>query len=470
MYSSIPFIYNKETFGINQDEFEFGFTGFEPPKAEKKDSTSFDRKERRKHNLKRGAKMASQARQKQEMYDQLHEWWADKNLPAKTEAAICHFRKSISNCCHHSLFREHDGGAKEFIGAHTCKHKMCPVCNAQKSKKVRKVWRKFFENNPELIEQYDFMHLTLTVPHSKKGWRGKQWYAEELMKEFNFIRKKATWKEHVYGGEFGIEATRNENGFHIHIHALLLVRRSKQNRNYLHKFILEAWNRQTKDSGNRQVFSQEEKEAILKSNKLLTEESVNQLFPSGATIIGLEGLYIRNGDKKRYITPRDSQNTFLAGIMECIKYHFEPMALKEDGTYDFDLIADILPEIKGKSLYRRFGAFHSRSKNAHHDVKSLSLNFKEEDSVQELMEELEEFGQEQVTHPETGQAVARGSYRYFLVNLSKVLFDPDDDMRIKISPGVKKRYVQANTVANAIVDMKLIAMHSQQRISRITIN
>lgn len=462
MYSNIPFLDNKETFGINFDSVEIGFTNFDHPTSKKQETESEPEwKLRRKYNLKRGSKISSQVRQKDAMYNQLHDWWMDKNLSPKKEEAICHLRKNISQCCHHSLFREHNGGTKEFIGAHTCKHKMCPVCNAQRSKKTRKVWRSFFERNPELMKQYDFMHLTLTVPHTQKGWRGKQWYAEELMKEFNYIRKKATWKKHVYGGEFGIEATRGNNGFHIHIHALLLVKKSKQNRNYLHQFILEAWNRQTKGSSSRSTFTPEEQEAILKSNKLLTKEKVNQLFPCGATLIGLDGLYIQNGSSRRYITPKDSQDTFLAGIMECIKYHFEPIALKEDGTYDFDLIADILPEIKGKSLYRRFGAFHSRSKNAHHDVKSLSLNFKEEDAITNIAEEVEEFGREEITHPETGEVVAREDYRYFLVNLSKVLFDPEDDFKIKISPGVKIRYLSAVTVIDALVDMELIAMHSQ---------
>eukprot|EP00903_Cladosiphon_okamuranus_P000391 g389.t1 len=249
------------------------------------------------------------------------------------------------------------------------------------------------------------MHLTLTVPHSQKGWRGREWYANELMKEFNYMRKKAFWKRMVYSGEFGVEVTRNDDGMHIHIHALLLVYKRKQNRNELHRFILEAWNRQTQGSSQRTCFSEEEITAILKSNKLLTPEYVDQLFPCGATFVGLESLYLRStepkrgyhwcersGAYKRYVSLKDGKDIFLAGIMECIKYHFEPMATKKDGTYDFDLICDILPAIKGKPLFRKFGAFHSGSKNAHPGAKELNINYKDENVAEEAAEDLQDFG------------------------------------------------------------------------------
>lgn len=463
-------------------EVEIGFSGNWAPKAPAKADTP-DWKQRTTANRRRGLKVSRQVKQKDLIYDQLHDWWATRTLTPVEEEYICSFRQKLSLCCHNTLFREFADGTKEFIGAHTCKHKLCPVCNAQRSKKTRKVWRKFFVNNPELLENYDFMHLTLTVPHSSQGWRGNNWYADELMKEFNYMRKKAFWKRQVYAGEFGVEVTRNDDGMHIHIHALLLVYKGKQNRNNLHRFILEAWNRQTKGSSQRTAFSEEEKAAIMKGNKSITPEFVNEMFPCGATFIGLESLYLQSkeqkkgyhfcdrlGGWKKYVSPKDGQDIFLAGVMECIKYHFEPMAMKKDGTYDFDLICEILPAIKGKPLYRKFGAFHASSKNAHPAAQELSFNYKDEDAITEIAAELEENGREVINHPDTGLPVEREDYQYFLVNMAKIFFDPENDYRPELSSNVRVRYLQARTVVDALVDMELLSIHQQSRNNQLIIS
>lgn len=456
-------------------ECEIGFTGFtdfnssptlEVPEWQK----------RTKYNRQRGLKISRKAKQKEIMYQQTNEYLVAKDLPVHQLQFLTNLRYSISNCCHHTLFREFKDGTKEFIGSHTCKHRLCPVCNGQRSKKVRKMYRKFFEADPELMNRYDFMHLTLTVPHNGKGWRGKEWYAKELMQEFNYMRKKPFWKSQVYAGEFGIEVTKNAQGLHIHVHALLLVYKARQNRNTLHRDILRAWNRQTQGSSNRKKLQDEEIQAIRKGNSLITDSEIRNLFSSGSTFIGLENLYLQSKEKKpgyhwcerseawkRYVTSGEGQEIFMAGIMECIKYHFEPMAMKKDGQFDFDLICEILPAIKGKPLYRKFGAFHASTKNAHPNARMLSLNFKEEDTITDIAEELEEYGRENITHPETGEIVPREDYRYFLTNLSKVYFDPEDNLKIKLSPGVRIRYLQAQNVFDALVDMELVAMAHQAR-------
>ena len=473
--SNNPFLDNKETFGMNYGECEIGFTGFTGFNAsEVKEVPDFKR--RTNANRRRGVRISRKAKQKEVMYQQINEYLVLNSLPIDQLQFLTNLRYSISNCCHHTLFREFEDGTKEFIGAHTCKHRLCPVCNGQRSKKTRKVYRKFFEADPELMNRYDFMHLTLTVPHNGNGWRGKEWYAEELIREFNYMRKKPFWKAQVYAGEFGIEVTKNAQGLHIHIHALLLVYKARQNRNYLHRDILKAWNRQTKGSNRRRKLRDEEIQAILKGNSLFADSDVHELFPSGSTFIGLESLYLQSKDKKpgyhwcersgawkKYVTPADGQQVFMAGIMECIKYHFEPMAMKKDGQFDFDLICEILPAIKGKPLYRKFGAFHASTKNAHPNARMLSLSFKEEDTITELAEELEEHGREEITHPETGETVPREGYRYFLTSLSKVYFDPEDDLKIKLSPGVRIHYLKAQNVFDALVDMELIAMAHQAR-------
>jgi len=49
----------------------------------------------------------------------------------------------------------------------------------------------------------------------------------------------------------------------------------------------------------------------------------------------------------------------MKAIMETISYHFEPHAFnKEDKTIDIDLLADLLPHVYRKILYKKFGCLH----------------------------------------------------------------------------------------------------------------
>ncbi len=475
MYSNVPFLDSEETVRIMAGEpIVGGIPDTGSPSSDESPGTNDSRKDRTRHNRQRCFWMTRAVKQNRLNYKELHEYLEANDVDDDSLAYLMDFRYAINSCCRHALFREHlANGAKEFIGAHTCKNKLCAVCNAKRAKDLRRKYRLFFDKNPDLLHCFDFFHLTLTVPHNESGgFRGKRWYADELMREFNFMRKKQAWKDLVYAGEFGVEVTKNENGLHIHIHSLLLVHKGPQNRNRLHRFILKSWNRQTAGNSNRRMFSPEEKAALLRSNKLLTPSDIGQLDPSGSTFIGLESLYIRSkepkrgfhfcersGFYKRYVKPSDGADIFLSGIMECIKYHFQPLALRDDGGLNFGLICEILPTIKGKPLYRKFGAFHSGTKNAHPDSKLLNINSKPEDFAKEAKEILEETGEAEITNPETGEPALREEYIYYLVNLDKVYVDPEDDYQIKISPNVRRRYLHAAfTTLDALLEMQLWGM------------
>lgn len=429
------------------------------------------RADRVKYNRKRGLRVTRQVRQNFETRNQLNDWWqADEvNLTDNEMYYFAKFRKSIASCGHNSLYRVHSDSAMDYIGSHTCDHKYCAVCNAERSKKTRRAYRNFFESYPDLIKNYDFMHLTLTVPHTEKsGWRGKKFYASELMKEFNYMRKKAWWKKAVYAGEFGIELTKNESGMHIHIHSMLLVHRTTKSRNNLHKKILLAWNKQTADKEKDfEPLEAERIEAILKSNDLLNKSDCFSLNATGATIIGLESLYIKSGTKKpsfiycersgfykRYINPSDNFEAFMGGVMECIKYHFEPMAMKEDGKVDFELMREILPMIDGKPLYRKFGAFHAGTKNAHEGAKTLNFNHKytPEEKADEI---LQEVAHEEVIHPETLQTVEPQDYTYCIIPAYRIYYDKDKNLRPGIFKNALKdvKYTNTNNLNQALFMM-----------------
>lgn len=433
------------------------------------------RRQRVENNRKRAFNMSRSVRQNQIAYFQLDSYLqeVDRDFTPEEQVVLTSYRRSIGSCCQLSLWREHEGNALEFIAAHTCKHKYCNVCNARRCKEIRKRYRLLFEKDPQLLENYDFMHLTLTVPHTEAGWMGKNWYAETLMKKFNLMRKRSWWKNSVYAGEFGVETTKNQNGLHIHIHSLLLVRKAQGNRNELHRNVLIEWNKLTTWSGaNRQKLDDKAKAAILKSNKTISELDVDMLNPQGATMIGLENVYLRSERKqrgymwnesvgawiKRVSYKRDGQDSFMNAIMECIKYHFEPSGMQANGTADIELMIEILPEMKGKPLYRKFGAFHAGTKDAHEFASMLNYNSNLDD-FEAIEEEIELNANSEVLHPETGEIVERDSYKYMVVPMNKVWFDASRDYKPRLSHRVKRRYIpDAFTMREALMEMLYLSI------------
>jgi hypothetical protein len=346
----------------------------------------------------------------------------------------------------------------DFISAHTCKNKICNVCNYVRSKALRRKYIKYLTSSESDvvdtstgdifgIQELDFFHLTLTVPHTElHGWRGQKVFVKELMKEFNFMRKKPFWKENVYAGEFGVEFTRKGNGIHCHIHALIVAYPSKGNRNFLYKEILKAWNRQTVcPYSKRDQFTEADIDAIRKGCKSLTDEEVKELHPKGSTFVSLESLYTidKQSGKKRYIKSTQDDN-FIAGIMECIKYHFEPLCFnKEDKTIDFQLLEELLPEIAGKPLYRKFGAFHG--------LKELNIN-ESQDLADEVIENLEDTAREKATHPETG--IPAEDFEYIIINARMLHYDKDNNLKPKIRKSAKKIFMpDCRTITQALQRM-----------------
>lgn len=449
MNSVTPFLDNIETVGIKKDS-NTGQDAF---------------KKKTLYNRKRGNRVSGYARQNVKFYNQLAPYIMGMDSGDTSFDYFINLKNRIQNCASHTLVRVHENpNTIEYIGAHTCKNKLCHVCNYERSKMVRRKYRLYLDKNEFVDKQtgevqtkddFDFMHLTLTVPHSQaNGFRNKQWYADELIKEFNYLRKKAFWKERVFGGEFGVEVTRNTNGLHIHIHSLLIVRKSKQNRNELHRWLMLNWNMQTLDiKARRTEFKAEDYEAIRKGNKTLTDADLAKLNPKGSTLISLENLFVFNiskvgkfdkwdAEKKRwkhYVNSGDTKE-FMSGVLECIKYHFEPMALNQDDkTYDLELLREILPAIKGKPLYRKFGNLHG--------VKELNINETIEGEIEDIVKET---ANQHVTHPETGSPVTNANFKYMMLSAKSIFYDKENNFRPFIKKSAKKVILKEDTLKSAL--------------------
>lgn len=366
---------------------------------------------------------------------------------------------NITSCGCYSLYSE-DFPANDYtyIASHTCDNKVCHICNWHRQKRVRRVYMKWFKENQSLVEYskgdknkittmtqykdklhvnpkigdmlYDLFSLTLTVPHySNVGFKGKEMYYKEIATAFNYMRKEAYWVQNVFGGEYGTETVGKPDDLHIHIHALLLVRKSPQNRNLLHKFIFQKWNRLTVDENSkRETFETNEAEAMKKGNNLFTDEFIKELNPQGATLINLESPFYKQFGKKFYVRDLNSPKMIFA-VMEAISYHFKPQAIRKDGKdegdIDIPLLSRILPAIyNNRSLYAKFGCFQGE--------KSLNVNQNDPKAVKKDFQDVLEMDVDE----DTGELK---SYRdYFVCNPAYIFHAPEENFKIVLSDKAKK--------------------------------
>jgi hypothetical protein len=336
------------------------------------------------------------------------------DIPIENLGHIEKLKDNISKCSNISLYSYNLSNSHiKYIGSHTCTSKFCFICNWNRQKKIRRKLLKWFRDNKHVYElkkgyktkyctilqlskykdwekiaeiKYDVMHLTLTVPHYKEsGFKGNEYYFKELSSLFDSMRKHEFWINWVLGGEYGIETTQSDNGLHIHIHSLLLVKSFEQNRNHLHLKLTKAWNELTiNEYSERTEFTEEVIEKICKSNKLIDREFANSLNPQGTTLINLENIYNWVDGKKNRNIEFGSDN-MLKSILEVVKYHFEPKFFdKEKEEFNLPLLFKLLPVIYRMQLYRKIGIWHGE--------KALNLDY--QDPSEELEEVIETIDKE----------------------------------------------------------------------------
>jgi len=383
-------------------------------------------------------------------------------------------KRDIERCSNAAIYREAiETGKTTFIGAASCKNKLCFVCNWARQKNIRRKYMAWFKANQCIVEmhrhdkgktavkyttekrwtgkkypewelagrhEYDLMSMTLTVPHyASTGFNGEKYYFEKISYLYNRMRKECdAWKFLVFGGEYGIETIRKTNGQHIHIHSLLLVRRERQSRNKLHLAILEYWNKVTvNNSVAREQFTAEEAGAIIRGNKMIDSAYVANLNPKGSTWIDLQNIYTYSatGEKTRSATWNSKE--MMIAVLETISYHFEPYAFeKETGKFDLPLMAEIAPILHGKRLYDKFGCLYGEK----------SLNVTDDcDIAKEYADVVEEFVDE-------GTGEINCANRFYLANPLFVRHIPERDYSIELGSEAKRRAIvlDAKTTTQAV--------------------
>jgi Replication protein len=409
--------------------------------------------------------------------------WLQENhekIPEQQAVATAKFFERTRYCCANNLFRRHADNAVSYMGSHTCKHRCCMVCNSVRKKNVRKAFRRLFEAHPELHDEYDLMHVMLSVPHTEEGWQGQQMYSTELLGAFNILRKSKAWKRNCAGGVYNTEMTRNANGLHIHLHILAFVYKNPliNTRNAFYEELLESWNSRTVwEDSKRQAFSLRDIRGICKSlgvikfNKETERQEFNHnrkkyaraqlktLNPKGSTIIHVQNLYAWVGKKGGGVQKTHNLKTAemkMRGVLECLKYHFKPIifdkpasdhgegGLDSEGGLNLPLISELVWRIGGKRLYGRFGILLSPKEPYSHFLKLMDTD--EEPLVGE--DEMNEV----VRHPNTlaEQEAYTGHFRYTLERLKNIAVRLEKNVPKSITAMGEPVAVMGETLGEAI--------------------
>ena len=256
------------------------------------------------------------------------------------------------------------------------KHRIDPVWCYRKMQLIRNIYYNYLKSS-NIHREYKPIHLVLTVPRDKKGfWQGKEFYAKELMTAFNLMRKSSGWKKYIYAGEYGVEVKKSKGaGLHIHIHSLIF-----QNPEFdvheVREWIDKEWRKQT---GNNSKYSGIHYETLFFYKKDSEGNYIKETKRRHDKID--KAYYMREVKKKFYLDQSSTDEEYMTGIMECIKYHFKNdcfryewnediqdynTGLNETYEYNINLIKEVLNNTTGMRLYSRFGEFYK--------VKELCFN------------------------------------------------------------------------------------------------
>lgn len=308
----------------------------------------------------------------------------DMNSPVQEyrELANLYFQLTRTGMGVGTLFEQ--GGSKHLFaaGVFYSKHRFSPVWCYRKSRMIRGCYARWVDENLETLRTLTPIHLVLTVPHTSDGFRGQEFYARAIADLYRTMRREKFWKEHVKGGEYCLEVTRNENGFHIHIHSLVF-QSNDITVNAMREKVRQAWQRLVggddfvmvhyetlyyKDRENPRIVEHTTGESTYGIE--INEYDIPIYSDDDDDYGGVQVMdYNDTGEvtkttkyyDKVYINKHSTADEWIFGILECVKYHFKEdtavieRTVKGRAVFDIDLIKDILNNTKNMRMYDRFG-------------------------------------------------------------------------------------------------------------------
>lgn len=306
------------------------------------------------------------------------------------------------------------------IGFTCSKHRLDPTYNQVKSYALRALVRNWLHEE-QIWERFKPMHLVLTVPHKNGEYMGKKFYAKEMDRQFNFLRKQKFWKKYIHGGIKCFEVTRKgKNGLHVHIHALIL-QKPQYSRNQVHLELIEAWQKMTGGymSHYETLYSHKRVDPSNKKSPwiLHTDERGNKVWDEARQEWKKEKFYI---DEKEpwfaQLSKEEKLEEYTKGVLECIKYHFKYESFRKRSKqgkllkdeWDIDLIKDILQYSKNMRMYDRFGKLYNDCRLSLHSVERLAI----EQTQREAEGQPEEHDgvADKIINPYTKKPAVQGEY------------------------------------------------------------
>lgn len=384
-----------------------------------------------------------------------------ETLPDNQHQRLNALRRNLDGCANQALYRKCNETEKNtLIGFPSCKNKLCFICNWKRQKRLRLKYKSWFDLNKYILEisksettkyvteaewdkgklsdynktaihEFDLMSMTLTLPHFlESGFNGERYFYKTLAQKFTRLRQECTtWKSLVFGGEYGIETTKTENGLNIHLHSLVLVKKELQNRNRLHLAILGHWNGITiNKKSDRKLFSDLEKTAIKKSNRLIDDVFIEKLNTRGATLIELKNIHSYSETGEIIRSDKWTESQMMKAVMETISYHFEPLAFdKKDKTFNLPLMAELGPILHKTKLYARYGCLYGEK----------SLIMASNENTEKEYSEIKE-----IVDTETGEI--RPDSEFWITNPMYVTHNKEMGFDIEISKSAKLRGIRIN--------------------------
>jgi hypothetical protein len=448
---------------------------------------SWTKKTIKDHNNRRSFTLTSLKRKNYNLHLEMDEYLKTAELTDVQHERALKLQKAVNSCSNMATYRENvQTGKTTLIGNLSCKNKLCFICNWARQKNIRRKYKAWFELNKQIVElsrtrknkteiryttqtqykenkfkdwnftnslDYDLMHLTLTVPHyHESGFNGELYYFETISKLFKRLRHECeVWEWLVFGGEYGIETKKQDNGQHIHIHALLMVRRERQSRNKLHMAVLQDWNvKSINNNSTRETLTDETIDKILKSNKLIEKPFAEKLNPKGSTWIDLQNIYTytKEGEKSRGAAWNSKE--MIIAVMETISYHFEPFAFdKENKKIDVALLVELAPILHNQRLYSKFGCLTGET----------VLNVGENCDITKEFEEVVS----QLVNEETGEISALN--KFWLANPYYVSHPKEKAYNIELGTEAKTRgrVLEVETTKQALKKMNEIKKEMYQK-------
>jgi hypothetical protein len=348
----------------------------------------------------------------------------------------------------YAIFDDGKEQKSQMIGAKYSRHRLDPVWIYRKSQLIRKTWREYL-NETKIHREFRPCHLVLTVPHKNGEFAESEFYAKELVKCFNQLRKRVVWKDSIKGGEYGVEVKKSKkNGLHIHIHSLCFIEWNT-NLKILREDLKKAWKRVCKVPPEDHIMLHLETlyffDSEMETYKAVSgvEEKLDEFGEFEYSEIKEE----KQRRKKVYLERNSPDEDYLRGVMECIKYHFkmddlyvsdsEGNVLKNGGGFpivDVILVNDILMNSKGLRFYSKFGICYGEDL-LNYD-KKVEAEETDEEAAEVEMGDLDKMANNLV-NPLTLSESSGNDFSIQIAHCSEVKHNPKSDEYFPLEPKIR---------------------------------